>query len=73
MFSPQKSCSARNGTAAFYNACLKIVLSLFHFFQDALVSSKLMADGIPCHLTAAVAAGFAATLVASPVDVIKTR
>ncbi len=37
------------------------------------MSSKLMVDGIPCHLTAAVAAGFAATLVASPVDVIKTR
>lgn len=32
-----------------------------------------MRDGVWCHFTAAVAAGFTATLVASPVDVIKTR
>ena len=41
--------------------------------KDALISSKLMSDSIPCHFVSAVAAGFAATLVASPVDVIKTR
>lgn len=32
-----------------------------------------MRDGIPCHLTAAVAAGFCTTITASPVDVVKTR
>ena len=41
--------------------------------KDALIQSGLMADAIPCHFTAAVAAGFTATLVASPVDIIKTR
>lgn len=28
---------------------------------------------MPCHFTAAFAAGFCTTLVASPVDVVKTR
>ena len=41
--------------------------------KDTLISSKLMSDGFPCHFTAAIAAGFTATLIASPVDVIKTR
>jgi len=41
--------------------------------KDALIARQLMSDGVPCHLTAAVTAGFTATLVASPVDVIKTR
>lgn len=30
-------------------------------------------DNMPCHFTAAFAAGFCTTLVASPVDVVKTR
>ncbi len=46
---------------------------VYDVVKDLLVSSRLMRDGIPCHFTAAVAAGFAATLVASPVDVVKTR
>lgn len=33
----------------------------------------LPADNMPCHFTAAFAAGFCTTLVASPVDVVKTR
>lgn len=32
-----------------------------------------MNDGVPCHFTAAVMAGFCTTVVASPVDVVKTR
>lgn len=31
------------------------------------------ADNIPCHFVAAFGAGFCATVVASPVDVVKTR
>ena len=31
------------------------------------------ADNVPCHFVAAFGAGFCATLVASPVDVVKTR
>lgn len=31
------------------------------------------ADNLPCHFTAALGAGFCTTIVASPVDVVKTR
>lgn len=31
------------------------------------------ADNVPCHFVAAFGAGFCATMVASPVDVVKTR
>lgn len=31
------------------------------------------ADNLPCHFVAAFGAGFCATVVASPVDVVKTR
>lgn len=46
---------------------------VYDIAKDSLLRSNLMKDGIPCHFTAALAAGFTATLVASPVDVIKTR
>jgi len=41
--------------------------------KDYLISSSLMKDGIQCHLASAVIAGITATLLASPVDVVKTR
>nr|XP_031839447.1 mitochondrial uncoupling protein 2-like [Nomia melanderi] len=41
--------------------------------KDKILDSGYMRDGIPCHVTAAVAAGLCTTLVASPVDVVKTR
>jgi len=41
--------------------------------KDYLISASLMADGIRCHLLSAATAGVTATLVASPVDVVKTR
>jgi len=41
--------------------------------KDFILTKKLMEDNVPCHFTAAVLAGFAATVIASPVDVIKTR
>ncbi|XP_023324437.1 mitochondrial uncoupling protein 2 isoform X1 [Eurytemora carolleeae] len=41
--------------------------------KDYLISSNKMKDGIQCHLLSAVVAGVTATLVASPVDVVKTR
>ncbi|XP_020784146.1 dicarboxylate carrier SLC25A8-like isoform X2 [Boleophthalmus pectinirostris] len=34
---------------------------------------KCLSDNMPCHFTAAFAAGFCTTIVASPVDVVKTR
>lgn len=45
----------------------------YDVIKDKILSSGLLADGIPCHLSAAVAAGLCATLAASPVDVVKTR
>ena len=41
--------------------------------KDALISYKVMEDAMPCYFISALAAGFTATVVASPVDVIKTR
>lgn len=39
---------------------------------DSLAASSL-ADDLPCHFTSAFGAGFCTTVIASPVDVVKTR
>ena len=41
--------------------------------KDALTTGGYLGEGVPCHLASAVIAGISATLVASPVDVVKTR
>ena len=56
------NCIVNIGEIVVYDVC-----------KEALINNKIMNDGIPCHFSAAVAAGFCATLVASPVDVVKTR
>lgn len=38
-----------------------------------ILKRKLMEDGVPCHITCSAMSGFCATVVGSPVDVIKTR
>ena len=45
----------------------------YDIIKDHLIRSNLMSNGIPCHLVSAFAAGFCATVLASPVDVVKTR
>lgn len=45
----------------------------YDLFKEYILSHKLLDDGVPCHFSAAVAAGFCTTVVASPVDVVKTR
>lgn len=45
----------------------------YDLFKEYILNSGLLKDGVPCHFTAAVAAGFCTTVVASPVDVVKTR
>ena len=45
----------------------------YDVFKEYILTSQLMRDGVPCHFTAAVMAGFCTTVVASPVDVVKTR
>uniref|UniRef100_A0A8C3NTQ3 Uncoupling protein 3 n=1 Tax=Cyanoderma ruficeps TaxID=181631 RepID=A0A8C3NTQ3_9PASS len=48
-------------------------LVTYDLLKDALLRAQLMADNVPCHFVAAFGAGFCATVVASPVDVVKTR
>lgn len=45
----------------------------YDIIKDLILASGYLRDGIPCHLTAATAAGLCTTMAASPVDVIKTR
>lgn len=45
----------------------------YDVIKDRLIGGNVMSEGIPCHLVSAFAAGFCATVVASPVDVVKTR
>ena len=60
------------------NICRNCIINVgetvvYDAVKDGLITSGIFTDGIPCHFSAAVAAGFCATLLASPVDVIKTR
>lgn len=38
-----------------------------------LLKSKMFEDNVWCHLVSSAIAGFCATVVGSPIDVIKTR
>ena len=41
--------------------------------KDGFISNGIFKDGFSCHLSSAAVAGVCATIVASPVDVVKTR
>ncbi|KAK4877995.1 hypothetical protein RN001_010501 [Aquatica leii] len=45
----------------------------YDLIKDIFLQYNLMKDGIPLHFASAVVAGFCTTVVASPVDVVKTR
>ncbi|XP_043591519.1 mitochondrial uncoupling protein 2-like [Bombus pyrosoma] len=45
----------------------------YDIIKEFILERNYLRDGIPCHITAAVAAGLCTTLAASPVDVVKTR
>jgi len=45
----------------------------YDIIKDLILTKGYLRDGVPCHLTAATAAGLCTTLAASPVDVVKTR
>lgn len=51
--------------------CTELVT--YDLIKDAIIRSKLMTDDLPCHFTSAFGAGFCTTVIASPVDVVKTR
>lgn len=48
-------------------------LVTYDIIKELILKHRLMTDNMPCHFTAAFAAGFCTTIVASPVDVVKTR
>ncbi|XP_026223853.1 mitochondrial uncoupling protein 2-like [Anabas testudineus] len=48
-------------------------LVTYDVIKELILKNNLMTDNVPCHFTAAFAAGFCTTIVASPVDVVKTR
>lgn len=48
-------------------------LVAYDTFKELLIGYQLLNDGLTCHFSAGFAAGFMATLVASPIDVVKTR
>ncbi|XP_011372612.1 mitochondrial brown fat uncoupling protein 1 [Pteropus vampyrus] len=51
--------------------CTELVT--YDLMKEALVKNKLLADDVPCHVMSAIIAGFCATVLSSPVDVVKTR
>jgi len=48
-------------------------LASYDQYKQMMLSSGMLKDGVPCHLTCACMAGFTACCVGSPVDVLKTR
>ncbi|XP_076842735.1 mitochondrial uncoupling protein 3 [Brachyhypopomus gauderio] len=51
--------------------CAELVT--YDILKELILKYDLMTDNLPCHFTAAFGAGFCTTVVASPVDVVKTR
>ncbi|UYV84679.1 hypothetical protein LAZ67_X003070 [Cordylochernes scorpioides] len=48
-------------------------LVCYDYVKEFLIRNTLFSDNIFCHFTSGFVAGFCATVVASPVDVVKTR
>lgn len=46
---------------------------VYDIIKSFFLAKQLMHDNIPLHFVSAIGAGFAATVIASPVDVVKTR
>ncbi|XP_003703737.1 dicarboxylate carrier UCP2 isoform X2 [Megachile rotundata] len=78
-----KNIAAQEGTRGLWkgtipnisrNAIVNVAeIVCYDIIKDFILESGYLRDGIPCHLSAAVAAGLCTTLAASPVDVVKTR
>lgn len=52
------------------NAC---ELVSYDLIKEAIIRREVLSDNMPCHTVSAFGAGFVTTVIASPVDVIKTR
>ncbi|XP_048453584.1 mitochondrial uncoupling protein 2-like isoform X2 [Rhincodon typus] len=48
-------------------------LVTYDLIKEGLIKYNFMTDNLPCHFCSAFGAGFCTTIVASPVDVVKTR
>ncbi|KAK5868848.1 hypothetical protein PBY51_009825 [Eleginops maclovinus] len=48
-------------------------LVTYDIIKELILKYNLMTDNMPCHFVAGFSAGFCTTIVASPVDVVKTR
>ncbi|XP_041054535.1 mitochondrial uncoupling protein 2-like [Carcharodon carcharias] len=51
--------------------CTELVT--YDLIKDLLLKNGLLSDNLPCHFSSAIGAGFCTTIIASPVDVVKTR
>lgn len=45
----------------------------YDLIKEFIIRRKILSDSVPCHFLSAFGAGFFTTLIASPVDVVKTR
>ena len=51
--------------------CTEIVV--YDIIKSYILYKSFMADNVPCHFVSAISAGFVTTIIASPIDVVKTR
>uniref|UniRef100_A0A8C7ZHI1 Dicarboxylate carrier UCP2 n=1 Tax=Oryzias sinensis TaxID=183150 RepID=A0A8C7ZHI1_9TELE len=51
--------------------CTELVT--YDLIKEAILRHQLLSDNLPCHFVSAFGAGFVTTVIASPVDVVKTR
>jgi len=51
--------------------CTEIVV--YDIIKSFILYKDIMTDGVPCHFASALSAGFVTTIIASPIDVVKTR
>lgn len=65
-----KGIGANCTRTAVVNVCELVTYDLI---KETLLKRNLMTDNLPCHFTSALLSGFITTVVASPVDVVKTR
>ncbi|XP_019129995.1 mitochondrial uncoupling protein 2 [Larimichthys crocea] len=82
-FDAYKTIARNEGVKGLWKGCLPNIarnaivncseLVTYDIIKELILKSNLMTDNMPCHFTAAFAAGFCTTIVASPVDVVKTR
>ena len=45
----------------------------YDLIKEFFLTRRILSDGLPCHVSSAFGAGLVTTMIASPVDVVKTR